>query len=239
MNESFQHDGIRFDLYRKASDRCGMTLYILLPRGLGEETEKWCEEVAGDHGTCRSGACTSIVLVRGMDWNNDLTPWPAEGVFKKAKPFEGRAQAFLGALSGELVPWFEKEAGLEGCRRTLAGISLSGLFALWAAHSCDTFDCIAAISGSFWYDSMAEWVETHELNPSVKRVFIALGDREKRSKDPRMARVEECTQRIVERLGKQTEVKYVLEENITHFSPIVPRLERLFLYLQMQHDLQE
>jgi len=229
MKERFLHDSISFDLYRGGS---GRTVYILVPRGLGDEMEKWADEACQVHGA-------SIVLVRGMDWNNDLTPWPAPGVFKKAKPFEGRAEEFLREFSGTMVPWFESQSGLgrqddkDGKTvRTIAGISLSGLFALWAGFGCDTFDEIAAISGSFWYDGFVRWVEGNRLDSNVGRVYISLGDREKNSKDPRMSTVEDCTARIVGRLKEQTEVEYILEENITHFSPIVPRLERLFVSLQ-------
>lgn len=228
MKERFLHDGVSFDLFRGQGERI---VYILTPRGLGDEMEKWADDASQVHGT-------SIVLVRGMDWNNDLTPWPAPGVFKKAKPFEGRADGFLRAFSGIMVPWFESQSELDqredGRRmiRVIAGISLSGLFALWAGFGCGFFDGIAAISGSFWYDGFALWTEGNQLNDSVKRVYISLGDREKNSKDPRMSTVEECTLRIVRRLEGQTHVDYVLEENVTHFSPIVPRLERLLLSLQ-------
>lgn len=235
MKESFQHDGIRLDLYR--SQGSDTTVYILLPRGLGDETEQWAEEVSSGNGTCRSEAGSiSIVLVRGMDWNNDLTPWPAPGVFRKAKPFEGRAKAFLKALTDEQVPWFESQAGLACSSRVLVGISLSGLFALWAGHMCGSFDTIAAISGSFWYDSLTEWVASHSIDPAVKKFYIALGDREKTSKDPRMCKVEACTECIVSRLSEQTKVEYVLEKNVTHFSPIVPRLERLLLSLRTNRE---
>ncbi len=233
MKERFLHGSISFDLYRGGT---GRTVYILVPRGLTDEMERWADEACQVYGA-------SIVLVRGMDWNNDLTPWPAPGVFRKAKPFEGRAEDFLRTFSGTMVPWFESQSGLgsmdgehgpdvrKACR-TIVGISLSGLFALWAGFGCGTFNEIAAISGSFWYDGFAQWVEDRTLDSNVRRVYISLGDREKRSKDSRMSTVEDCTVRIAERLKGQTEVEYVLEENVTHFSPIVPRLERLFLSLQ-------
>lgn len=211
-----------FDLYRGGNAR---TVYILVPRGLGEETEKWAEEAAMVQGC-------SIVLVRGMDWNNDLTPWPAPGVFRKAKPFEGKAEEFLGEFSGTMVPWFESQAGLDRQVRTIVGISLSGLFALWAGFRCGAFQEIAAISGSFWYDGFALWAKERTLDPAVERIYISLGDREKRSKDPRMSTVEDCTTGIVSSLEGQAQVKYVLEEDVTHFSPIIPRLERLFVYLR-------
>lgn len=222
MKESYLRDGISFDLYRGGDER---TVYILVPRGLGEETEKWAEESAMVNGA-------SIVLVRGMDWNNDLTPWPAPGVFRKAKPFEGNAEEFLRVLSGTMVPWFESLSGTGGGRRTIVGISLSGLFAIWAAFHCGSFQEIAAISPSLWYDGFVQWAEGKALDPGVRHIYISLGDREKKSKDPRMSTVEDCTVRTVNMLEGQTHVEYVLEEDVTHFSPIIPRLERLLLSLR-------
>ena len=50
----------------------------------------------------------SIVVIDDVDWNDDLTPWPAEGVFKKAKPFGGHAAGFLDKLLHEIILASEK-----------------------------------------------------------------------------------------------------------------------------------
>lgn len=199
--------------------------YLLMPGGLREEVEEWAEAAADGY------SCT-IVIVNGIDWNDDLTPWPAPGVFRKAKPFGGKADCFLEALVNEYVPALEVDLASRGLGevhgRTLAGISLSGLFAIWAAHSTGAFTDIVSISGSLWYDSFAGWVEATHPDPGVKSVYISLGDREKNSKDPRMKTVEECTGRIAGHLSageSAPSVTYLLEAGVTHFSPVVPRLQ--------------
>lgn len=196
--------------------------YILLPSGLGSQIGNWAEEAA------RRFGCT-IVTVGGIDWNDDLTPWPAEGVFRKAKPFGGNAQDFLRELSDVQIPWLEEQIGIPSERMVL-GISLSGLFAVWAAHRSNLFSSAISISGSLWYDAFAEWTLSNGLNPSVKKVYLSLGDREKNSKDRRMCTVEDCTRAIAKRLEDQktADVTMVIESDTTHFSPIVPRLELAF-----------
>lgn len=199
--------------------------YLLMPGGLREEVAQWAAAAA-------DGYSRTIIIVNGIDWNDDLTPWPAPGVFRKAKPFGGKADSFLEILLNEYVPVVEADLASRGLGevhgRTLAGISLSGLFAIWAAHRTGAFTDIVSISGSLWYDGFAGWVSDSHIDPGVKSVYISLGDREKNSKDPRMKTVEECTELIARHLSDgegAPSVTYVLEPGVTHFSPVIPRLQ--------------
>ena len=197
--------------------------YMILPGGFNEEVSGYLREASSSYGL-------NIVIIDDAVWNDDLTPWPAPGVFKKAKPFGGQAESFLTRLTEETVPQAEEELGIEGkpSQRLLAGISLSGLFAVWAAHRTDTFSDIISISGSLWYDGFIEWMETAELSPSIKKVALVLGDREKNSKEKRMATVEARTAKAAALLKSQCDgVSFDLVEG-THFSPVAPRLELAF-----------
>lgn len=171
----------------------------------------------------------SIAVIEGAAWNDDLTPWPAEGVFRKAKPFGGKAATFLNKLTDEVIPHTEKALGIQDAERTLLGISLSGLFAVWSAFHTDAFTNIISISGSLWYDGFVEWMKGQTPSPQLKKVCMLLGDKEKNSKEKRMATVEEQTLAVANLLkaNRQTLVLFELVEG-THFSPILPRLERAF-----------
>ena len=171
----------------------------------------------------------SIVVIEEVNWNDDLTPWPAEGVFKKAKPFGGQAAAFLNKLTNEKIPETERSMGIENAERTLLGVSLSGLFALWSAFNTDAFTNIISISGSLWYDGFVEWMKEQSLSPRIKKVCMLLGEKEKNAKEKRMATVEVRTQTAANILKEKTQasVTFELVEG-THFSPIMPRLERAF-----------
>ena len=171
----------------------------------------------------------SIVVIEDVNWNDDLTPWQAEGVFKKAKPFGGQAAAFLSKLTNEIIPETERSMGIENAERTLLGVSLSGLFAVWSAFSTDAFTNIISISGSLWYDGLVEWMKEQSPSPRIKKVCMLLGEKEKNAKEKRMATVEERTQAAAIILKEKTHasVTFELVEG-THFSPIMPRLERAF-----------
>ena len=195
---------------------------MILPEGIKEDLANGLERLAEKYGV-------SIVVSNDVNWNDDLTPWPAEGVFKKAKPFGGRAAEFLDKLTREIIPETEKHLDIENPERTLLGVSLSGLFAVWSAFNTDAFTNIISISGSLWYDSFVDWMEEHTPSPSIKKVCMLLGEKEKNAKEKRMATVEECTQTAANILKEKScaDVVFELVEG-THFSPIMPRLERVF-----------
>ena len=196
--------------------------YMILPEGIREDLDVGLKELAGKYGV-------SIVVIPDVNWNDDLTPWPAEGVFKKAKPFGGRATSFLDKLTNEIIPEAEKSLGVENAERTIMGVSLSGLFAVWAGFNTDIFTNVISISGSLWYDGFTEWMEKQAPSPQLKKICMLLGEKEKNAKDRRMVTVEEKTHVVANILKSKSQavVTFELVEG-THFSPIMPRLERAF-----------
>ena len=194
--------------------------YMILPEGIKGELCEGLKALSGKYGI-------SIAIIEEVNWNDDLTPWLAAGVFKKAKPFGGKAASFLNKLTDEIIPKTEKELGVANAERTILGVSLSGLFAVWSAFNTDAFTNIISISGSLWYDGFVEWMEEQTPSPQLKKVCMLLGEKEKNSKEKRMATVEERTLAAANILKakSQAAVSFELVEG-THFSPIMPRLER-------------
>ena len=201
--------------------------YMILPEGIKGDLYDGLKGLSGKHGI-------SIAVIEDVNWNDDLTPWQAEGVFKKAKPFGGKAAAFLDKLTHEIIPETEMDLGLEDAERTLLGVSLSGLFAVWAAFNTDAFANIISISGSLWYDGFVEWMKEQTPSPQLKKVCMLLGEKEKNSKEKRMATVEERTLAAADILKAKSQavVSFELVEG-THFSPILPRLERALMALEV------
>ena len=199
---------------------------MILPEGIKGDLCDGLKELSGKHGI-------SIVLIEDVNWNDDLTPWPAVGVFKKAKPFGGKAAAFLDKLTHEIIPEAERDLGIEDAERTLLGVSLSGLFAVWSAFNTDAFTNIISISGSLWYDGFIEWMKEQTPSPQLKKICMLLGEKEKNAKEKRMSTVEERSLAAADILkGKsQATVTFELVEG-THFSPVLPRMERAMMALE-------
>ena len=195
---------------------------MILPEGIRKDLHEGLKGLSEKHGI-------SIVVIEDVNWNDDLTPWPAKGVFKKAKPFGGQAAAFLNKLTNEIIPETERSMGIENAEKTLLGVSLSGLFAVWSAFSTDAFTNIISISGSLWYDGLVEWMKEQSPSPRIKKVCMLLGEKEKNAKEKRMATVEERTQTAAIILKEKTHASVIFElVEGTHFSPIMPRLEQAF-----------
>lgn len=196
--------------------------YMILPEGIREDLSDGLKELSEKYDV-------SIVVIPDVNWNDDMTPWPAEGVFRKAKPFGGQAAAFLDKLTNEIIPEAEKSLGVEGVERTIMGVSLSGLFAIWSCFNSNAFTTIISISGSLWYDGFTEWMGKHTPSSQIKKVCMLLGEKEKNAKDKRMATVEEKTLAVADILKSKSQASVLFElVEGTHFSPILPRLERAF-----------
>lgn len=119
-----------------------------------------------------------LIAVRIDDWNNDLSPWEAPPVFGK-EGFGSGASKMLGKL-------------LELCddkSKTyyIGGYSLAGLFALWAVYQTDVFKGAAAASPSMWFPGFAEYMKKNEIKTDT--VYLSLGDREEKARNPVMATV--------------------------------------------------
>lgn len=196
--------------------------YMILPEGIRGDVSDGLKTLSEQH-------AVSIVVIDGANWNDDLTPWPAVGVFKKAKPFGGEAAAFLGRLTDTMIPEAETHLGIKDAKRTLLGVSLSGLFAIWSAFNTDAFTNLISLSGSLWYDGFTDWMKGQTPSPQLKKVCMLLGEKEKNAKEKRMASVEEQTMAAAGLLktGSRATVTFERVEG-THFSPIMPRLERAF-----------
>ena len=195
---------------------------MILPEGIRKDLDNGLKALSEKHGV-------SIVVIEDVNWNDDLTPWPVEGVFKKAKPFGGKAATFLNKLTYEIIPNTEKDLGIEDAERTLLGVSLSGLFAVCSAFNTDAFTNIISISGSLWYDDFVAWMKEQTPSPQLEKVCMLLGEKEKNAKEKRMATVEERTLAAANILKEKTSASVTFElVDGTHFSPIMPRLERAF-----------
>ena len=134
----------------------------------------------------------TIVCIEGVDWNRDLSPWPAPKVFANGGDFSGGGEAFLHTLLTEILP--EAERGRSPRCRAMFGYSLAGLFSIWALTRTDAFSRAASVSGSLWYDGFTDYLLSHPLAGKPEKVYLSLGDREANARSPRMQRVRISTE---------------------------------------------
>lgn len=213
----WKEGGLGGTIYRTQGAKA--LVYILEPEPVTDKVASVAEELS-----------LTLVSISGMDWNRDLSPWKAEKVFKGEEDFSGGADRFADFLEQEV---FLKESTFSGrpLHRMMAGISMSGLFALYMGTRSSAFSAIASISGSLWFDGFTDFVRKTGLHPAVKRVYLSLGDREKKTGNPRMARVESATLET-EGILKEKGVETVFQMNRgNHFVYGAERLEEALRYL--------
>lgn len=123
-----------------------------------------------------------LKAVRVNSWNTDLSPWPAPAVFGDEDFGEGASRT-LEILLREIIP----EILSENEKIYLGGYSLAGLFALWAGYQTDFFEGIAAASPSIWFPGFTDYMRADTFRAGA--VYLSLGDREERTKNPFMSQV--------------------------------------------------
>ena len=124
----------------------------------------------------------SLVAFMIKDWNQELTPWAAPAVFGKV-PFGSGAEKTLEFITSRLLPEVQENIP----HLILGGYSLAGLFALWAGYQTDKFDGIVAASPSVWFPKWIEYATDNK--PLAKSIYLSLGDKEEKTKNPVMAQV--------------------------------------------------
>ena len=119
-----------------------------------------------------------LIAVKVDRWNTDLSPWKAPAVFGK-DDFGGGAEETLAEIlklcSDEVKTYY------------IGGYSLAGLFALWAAYRTDVFKGVAAASPSMWFPGFADYMKENEIKTGA--VYLSLGDKEEKARNPVMATV--------------------------------------------------
>lgn len=147
----------------------------------------------------------SLVAFMIKDWNQELTPWAAPAVFGKV-PFGNGAEKTLEFITSRLLPEVQENIP----HLILGGYSLAGLFALWSGYQTDKFDGIVAASPSVWFPKWIEYATDNK--PLAKSIYLSLGDKEEKAKNPVMAQVGNAIRRQNELLTGQMD-NTILEWN--------------------------
>ena len=132
-----------------------------------------------------------LVAFQVEDWNRDFSPWEAPAAFG-TEAFDGQGARTLKWLLEEGVPYIDRTYHVKEQEHWLAGYSLAGLFALWAAYECDIFSGIACCSGSLWFKDWDIYMREHTLKRKCS-VYLSLGGKEEKTKNAVMATVGDRT----------------------------------------------
>ncbi len=179
-----------------------------------------------------TNASFNLVAFGIKDWMSELTPWPAPPTFGK-QPFGDGAEMTLDYVKNVLIPTLQERWG--AMKVILGGYSLAGLFALWAGYNSGICDGIAAASPSVWYPQWTDYIEGKEMYS--KAVYLSLGDREFRTKNPVMAHVDDAIRKQYELVSAKG-VESTLEWNPGgHFVDSEKRMAKAFVWVVNQLDL--
>ncbi len=149
-----------------------------------------------------AGSRKSFILVSFHidDWNKELSPWPASPVFGN-EGFGDGAEATLAYVIGELIPYVKSRYGLrDDIPVVLGGYSLAGLFSLWSMYETDLFYAVCGVSPSVWFEGWDKYSEAR--SPKASKVYLSLGKKEEKTKNPVMSRVGDRIRKLDEVLRK-------------------------------------
>ena len=154
---------------------------------------------------CRKKGCPPFTLaaISGLLWEQDMSPWAVPPISPNDMPFTGGADDYLTLLTSEIVPAVENELAEKPSVRALAGYSLAGLFALYAAYRTVLFTKIASVSGSLWFPDFTEYVFSHQMKAELSGLYLSLGDKEAKTRNPYLRMVQKNTEQIAAHYKEQ------------------------------------
>lgn len=161
-----------------------------------------------------------LLAMKVDNWNHDLSPWEAPAILGDDAFGDGAKTTLTEIL---------RLCGDNDKRYFLGGYSLAGLFSLWSSYQSDIFAGIAAASPSVWFPGFAEYMR--ENRSKARKVYLSLGDKEEKTKNPVMAKVGVCIREGYALLCQQG-VKSILEwNNGGHFKEPELRTARAFAWI--------
>jgi len=210
-----------------------------------------------DHSPVQVPEGVSLVNI-GVDlWEENFSPWCAPRVFAKGPNFGDGAQKTLDILINQVVLWAESDLTEPPAYRALVGYSLAGLFSLWAgvsqqvARGCQpddvpsqpgaphvdvptpTFQRIGAVSGSFWFPGLLDYVNQQLSGGAVglTHAYLSLGDREARTPNPQIMHVRENAELLASEL-ENAGITSTFELNRgNHFQNVEGRMQKALNWL--------
>ncbi len=170
-----------------------------------------------------------LIAVKVNNWNDDLSPWQNPAVFGN-EGFGGYAENTLKKLMDEVIePIREKEH--ENLKMYIGGYSLSALFAIWAVYQTDIFAGCAAASPSMWFPGLVDYIADKTI--MTDRVYLSLGNKEEKTRNPVMRQVGDTIRRTYEMLKDKVDITLEWNEG-NHFKDADLRTAKGFAWVLRQ-----
>ena len=207
--------GKTVEIFTKTNSINEIPLVILHTfQGEGKEVFEKCTELC-----CENFA---LAAIGGLNWNHDLSPWPAPTIGNNKYGFGG-ADEYIKKLTNEIMPEIRAKLGFEPEFTAIAGYSLAGLFAIYAAYKTDIFSRVASVSGSLWFPGFIEFAEANEFAKTPDFIYLSLGDAEAKTRDKNLAPVRKNTEKLAE-ICKSRSIPTIFELNPgNHFTETILR----------------
>ena len=207
-----------------------------------------------DHSSVQVPDNVSLVVIGVDQWEHRFSPWKASRVFAKGADFGDGAQDTFSTITEQIIPWAESSLPKPPAYRILVGYSLAGLFSLWSGLSQQNiapntfyasvpstvnqknkviFQRIGAVSGSFWFPGLTDYVDKQLSSGEVNLacVYLSLGDREERTPNPQIMHVRKNAELIKQEL-QTAGITAIFELNRgNHFQNIDVRIQKAVEYL--------
>ena len=115
------------------------------------------------------------------------------------KPCAGEARVFQVNANSEayVIDANRSKPSAPRICRTIAGYSLAGLFATWAAFNSSAFSRIASASGSLWYPKFARFVAERPFTRPINCAYFSLGSKEAKTPNRLLRNVATGTDEVV------------------------------------------
>lgn len=177
--------------------------------------------------------CKDFILanISGIKWNDEMTPWKCEPLYKGDSECKGKADNYIIELTDKIIPEIENRLNYKPLYYGVAGYSLGGLFAIYSIYKTNVFERAMSGSGSFWYPNFVEFIKKNNCINIPEKIYVSLGDKEKNSKIEMLKTVQDNTEEIFEFYkSKGINIFYELNEG-GHFRDNYSRIAKGIKYI--------
>ena len=138
-----------------------------------------------------------FLAIGNLNWERDLSPWPAPALGKEGDDFTGGGEKYLDCILSEILPVAKEK--INGILEFIgiAGYSLAGLFALYALYKTDVFTRVAGMSGSLWFPGIKEFCKENTMKILPEKLYLSIGDKESKTRHPILQIMQENTEELL------------------------------------------